>query len=128
MSRSLFIGLMLTVATVPSANAQEKKTPVTGAAHADLAPFDDMMLKFLADTQVPGAALAVAKDDRLVYARGFGQADTQLGLPVQPGSRFRIASISKPITAAAILRLIETGLLKLTDNPFVVLQIALPPK
>ena len=36
--------------------------------------------------------------------------------------RFRIASISKPITAAMILRLIELGLLKLDDNPFALLQ------
>jgi N-acyl-D-amino-acid deacylase len=49
----------------------------------------------------------------------------QLGLPVEPGMRFRIASISKPITAALILRLVELGLLKLDDNPFVVLGITL---
>ena len=85
-----------------------------------------MMLKFLADNQVPGATLAVAKDGKLVYARGFGHADEQLGLPVPPGMRFRIASISKPITAAAILRLIEMGLLKLDDRVFAVLKIALP--
>ena len=59
-------------------------------------------------------------------ARGFGQADPQLGLPVQPTVRFRIASISKPITAAAILRLIELGLLKMDDNPFDVLKVMLP--
>lgn len=106
--------------------AKPKGLPVTGLADADLASFDDMMLKFLADNQVPGAALAVAKDGKLVYARGFGHADDQLGLPVQPGMRFRIASISKPITAVMILRLIELGLLSMDDNPFEFLQIALP--
>jgi N-acyl-D-amino-acid deacylase len=85
-----------------------------------------MMLKFLRENQVPGAALAVARDGKLVYARGFGLADAQLGLPVQPRMRFRIASISKPITAAMILRLIELGVLRMTDNPFEVLKIALP--
>jgi N-acyl-D-amino-acid deacylase len=109
-----------------AAIAQEKEIPVTGLGDADLAPFDDMMFKFMADNQVPGAVLAVAKDGKLVYARGFGHADQQLGLPVPPGMRFRIASISKPITAAAILKLIEMGLLKIDDNPFTVLNIALP--
>ena len=113
-------------AFVPPLAAQDKKIPITGVADADLAPFDEMMLKFLADTEVRGASLAVAKDGKLVYARGFGHADLELGLPVQPGMRFRIASLSKPITAAAILRLIEMGLLRMTDNPFAVLQVALP--
>ncbi|MBI3823492.1 MAG: beta-lactamase family protein, partial [Planctomycetes bacterium] len=123
----LFCACCFAVAVHPlPAPAQDKKIPVTGLADADLAPFDDMMLKFMRDYDVPGAALAVAKDGKLVYARGFGHADNQLGLPVQPGMRFRIASISKPITAAMILRLIELGLLKLDDNPFVILKIALP--
>src|SRR5262249_6752125 len=106
--------------------SQDKKIPVTGVADADLAPFDDMMLQFLEDNQVPGAALAVARDGKLVYARGFGHADAQLMLPVQPGMRFRIASISKPITAVLILRLIELGLLRKDDNPFDLLKIAIP--
>src|SRR5687768_15698788 len=104
-------GLLLTVC-VSTAPAQGKKIPVTGLADADLAPFDELMLKFIEDNQVPGAAFAVAKDGKLVYARGFGHANPELGLPVQPNMRFRIASISKPITAAMILRLIELGLLR----------------
>lgn len=120
------IAVCLLVSCAPFASAQDKKIPVTGAADADLAAFDELMLKFVADNQVPGAALAVARDGRLVYARGFGHADKELGLPVQPGMRFRIASISKPITAAMILRLIELGLLKLDDRVFDFLKIALP--
>ena len=126
MRRSLILGPLFALLLVSAIPAQEKKIPVTGLADADLVSFDEMMLKFLEDHQVPGASLAVAKDGKLVYARGFGHADQQLGLPVTPSMRFRIASISKPITAAAILRLIEMGLLKLEDNPFGVLKIALP--
>jgi N-acyl-D-amino-acid deacylase len=126
MSRFALIPIFVVMSAVSFAGGQERKIPVTGLADADLAPFDEMMLKFLRDNQVPGASLAVAKDGKLVYARGFGDADRQLGLPVQPNMRFRIASISKPITAAMILRLIELGLLKMDDNPFEVLKIALP--
>jgi CubicO group peptidase (beta-lactamase class C family) len=126
MTRSTILGLLLAVLLIPVASGQDKKIPVTGLADADLASFDDMMLKFMTDNQVPGAALAVAKDGKLVYARGFGHADKQLGLPVPPGMRFRIASISKPITGAMILRLIELGLLRMDDNPFEFLKIALP--
>jgi CubicO group peptidase (beta-lactamase class C family) len=119
------LAILFVLSPIPSL-AQGKKIPVTGLADKDLASFDDMMLKFMHDNEVPGASLAAAKDGKLVYARGFGHADRQLGLPVQPGMRFRIASISKPITAAAILRLIELGLLKLDDHVFTLLKIALP--
>jgi CubicO group peptidase (beta-lactamase class C family) len=117
------LGLMLVALLAAPLSAQDRKIPVTGGEDADLTPFDDMMLAFVREQEVAGAALAVAKDGKLVYARGFGHADTQMGAPVQPGMRFRIASISKPITAAMILRLIEMGLLKMDDNPFAVLKV-----
>ena len=73
---------------------------------AEAAPLDRLMLGFLEEHQVPGAALAVAKDGRLVYARGFGTVDRTTGEPVPADALFRIASISKPFTAAAVLRLV----------------------
>lgn len=87
----------------------------TGEGDRRLASFDRLMDSFVKDNQVPGAALAVAKDGKLIYARGFGHADERQKLPVEPTTRFRIASISKPITAVAILKLIEQGRFKLDD-------------
>src|SRR6266705_397977 len=110
----------------PRVDAQDKSIPVTGLADGDLEPFDDMMLAFMRDNEVPGAALAVAKDGRLVYARGFGYADSDAMTPVSPRALFRIASISKPITAAAILRLVEMGKLRLDDAAFELLKLAPP--
>lgn len=119
------VGVFLVFSTSQT-SAQEKKLPFSGTAVAELTPFDDLMLKFMSDNQVPGAAIAIAKDGKLVYSRGFGHADEEKTLGVQPASRFRIASISKPITAAMILRLVEMGLLKMSDNPFSILKIELP--
>jgi len=58
--------------------------------------------------QIPGAALAVAKDGRLVLSRGYGWADVQAKEPVQPNSLFRLASLTKPLTAVAVLHLGES--------------------
>ncbi len=58
----------------------------------------------------------MARNGHLVYARGFGLGDVEAKTPVQPDSLFRIASISKPITAAAIMQLVERGKLKLDDH------------
>ena len=67
---------------------------------------------------IPGGAVALVKDERLVMAEGYGLADKKYGLSVTPESLFRIGSISKPITAVAILKLYEWGLLSLDDRAF----------
>jgi N-acyl-D-amino-acid deacylase len=96
---------------------------VSGDPVPALDGFDAVMRRCLAEHGVPGAALAVAKDGRLVYARGFGWADLQSLEPVAPGARFRLASVSKPITAVAILRLAQDGRLSLDDRALEVLPV-----
>lgn len=58
---------------------------------------------------IPGLALAVAVNGRLVYAEGFGYADLEDRVPVWPTTKFRIGSISKPLTAVALMQLAEQG-------------------
>lgn len=65
---------------------------------------------------MPGASLAVTRHGRLVYARGFGYADVEKQEAVQPAALFRIASLSKPITAVAVMQLIAKRKLKLDDK------------
>jgi len=82
---------------------------------AHLPSINHLMKGFLARHQVPGAALAITKGHRLVYSQGFGVADRNTGRPVSPRSLFRIASVSKPFTATAILQLVEQGHFALDD-------------
>ncbi|HEX4608897.1 MAG TPA: serine hydrolase domain-containing protein [Urbifossiella sp.] len=95
--------------------ADEAPPPPTGRADPALAPFDRLMTSFLADHAAPGGALAVTRGGRLVYARGFGYADLDRKTPVPPRALFRIASISKPLTAVAVLQLVDAGKVKLDD-------------
>lgn len=92
-------------------------------ADPNLASFDRMMVAFLKKHEVPGATLAVAKDGKLVYARGFGFAELDQRQPMEARSLMRVASVSKPITAVAILRLMEEGKLTLDDLVFDLLKI-----
>jgi CubicO group peptidase (beta-lactamase class C family) len=96
---------------------------VTGTAPKALAPYDELMTQFMREHKPPGAALAVAHRGRLVYARGFGHADVEKQEPVQPTSLFRIASLSKPFTAAAVMHLIEKHKLKFDDPVFPLLKL-----
>jgi N-acyl-D-amino-acid deacylase len=103
--------------------AEWSDPPITGIAPKELKPFDDLLTSFMAERKVPGAALAVVKDGRLVLARGYGWADREAKEPVRPGSLFRIASLSKPITAAAVLHLAQSGKLPLEAKIFDVLEL-----
>ena len=62
---------------------------------------------------IPGMSLAIARDDNLVYVDSFGTANLTTNQKVDFGSLFRIASVTKPITAATICRLVNAGLLSL---------------
>lgn len=97
----------------------------TGVEDLRLASFDRLMTTFCRENKVPGAALAVAHRNRLVYARGFGLADDQHEDVVRPRSLFRIASVSKPFTSAAVLQLVERRKLKLEDHVVDVLEVSL---
>ncbi len=108
------------------ASTPAREMPATGRVDPRLASFDDLMRRFLREHQLPGASLAVAKNGRLVYGRGFGYADRSTAEPVQPDALFRIASISKPLTAVAVLQLVERGRLKLDAPVFDVLQLRRP--
>jgi CubicO group peptidase (beta-lactamase class C family) len=73
---------------------------------------------FLKKWSIEGASVAIAKDGKLIFARGFGFADTASKTEAQPYSQFRIASISKLVTAIGIMKLQEERKLALTDSVF----------
>lgn len=87
--------------------------------------FDRVVQGFLANRGLAGASVAVAKDGRIVYARAYGRMDGE-GTPVRVDTRFRFASISKVITAAAVLQLVQAGALRLDDSALALLSDRLP--
>jgi N-acyl-D-amino-acid deacylase len=100
--------------------------PVTGQSVPELAAFDDVIQQTITRWGLAGGALALSRDGRLVFSRGYGLSDVAENRPFEPTSLCRIASDSKPITAVAILRLIEDGRLSLDDRAFRLLFRLLP--
>ncbi len=90
--------------------------PVSGPDVPDAARFDQIMTRVLKDSDVPGASLAIAKNGKLVLARGYGYADFEARQQVQPDSMFRIASVSKVLTSMAVLHLKDQGLLDIDEK------------
>lgn len=73
---------------------------------------------FLKNWSIKGASVAVAREGKLLYARGFGYASINDSIPVEPYHRFRVASVSKLVTAVAVMKLQEEGRLSLQDRVF----------
>ena len=69
--------------------------------------------KFMASTRVPGLSVAVVEDGNYVWAAGFGFADLENNVPASEHTLFRLASISKPLTAVGAMELWERGKLDL---------------
>jgi len=76
-------------------------------SQTDLDFIENSIEAYMKKYDVPGASVAITKDGNLVYARGFGLADKSTGEKVGTSSLFRIASVSKPITSAAIMKLTQ---------------------
>jgi CubicO group peptidase (beta-lactamase class C family) len=90
--------------------AAQQQWTVTGIDAPELSAVDEMVRDQMVTHGIRAASVAIAKDGRLVYARGYTWDHPDVD-PVQPTSLFRIGSIGKAITSVAIHQLIEDGLL-----------------
>ena len=78
--------------------------------------FEDAVSKFMAANHASGISAAVVENDELVWSEGFGMADLENSVPATSRTLYRLASVSKPLTATAAMRLWERGKLDL-DAP-----------
>jgi N-acyl-D-amino-acid deacylase len=97
--------------------------PVSGAAQAKLAPFDKAMQSHLRKNHVRGGVLAVSKNGRLALSRGYGFLDAEERAPMPADAMLRVASVTKPVTAMAIRKLIRDGKLTADTKVFDFLQL-----
>ncbi len=113
----VLLGTLVLLGTEASALGAQAAAPVAVPRYA--AAIDSARAavgELLARQPIPGVAGAAAVNGDLVWSEGFGYADLEQRIPVTGQSMFRIGSVSKPITAAAVMRLVETGRLDL-DAP-----------
>jgi len=118
----LVAAIVFMVLAAPQAHAGP-----TGAALFGLEPYDEVMAALLRKWHVAGGSLAVARQGKLVLIRGYGLSNRERGIPVEPSSMFRLASLSKTVTAVAVLQLVQQGRLKLDDKVLPILGDLGPP-
>jgi len=110
---------MLFIALIGIGGCSKKgdvKPPPSGGD--GLEQVDELVYRYMSQQGVPGATLAVSRDGKLVYAQAYGFADSESGERMKTDTRSRISSISKSITAVAIMKLMEEGKLDLDDHVF----------
>ena len=107
---SKFAAVSFVVLLMTATASAQKRWTVTGQEVPELAAVDEMMRDMMQSYDIRGGSVAIAKDGRLVYARGFTWDETGVE-PVRPTTLFRIGSIGKSITSIAIHQLIENGFL-----------------
>jgi len=90
-------------------------TPTFVEAPDTYAEVADLVEAARTEWQAPGMSVAVVVDGRIAWARGFGLADVENEIEARPDTVYRIASISKPLSATAIMQLMEKGKLSIDD-------------
>jgi len=108
----------LLICSTASAQITANQPAPAGYLPNNIRAVDSLVNGFMQKYHVPGLSLAFAQNDSIKLQRTYGYADTALKQPVIPDHRFRIASVSKPFTATAIMLLIEQGKLHLQDKVF----------
>ena len=105
------LGLILLVGTYSIAAAQR-----ASVADENLAKAINETLTQAYKPNEPGASVIVVKDGKVIFRKGYGMANLELAVPVEPDMVFRLGSITKQFTAVAILMLAEQGKLSLDDD------------
>lgn len=101
----------------------QKKRSFVSARQRFEQEIDFILQRFMGERRIPGGAIAINYNKRLVFAKGYGWSNIGHRERVTQNTLFRIASLSKPITALAVLKCIQSGKLSLQTRPFEVLGL-----
>lgn len=115
-------GILLITTTLLFTSCKKDKgdadDPNPPEGQADIAIVDNAVNAFMTKYSVPGLSIAVTKNEKLVYVKAYGKADTEAGTELTTEHKFRMASVSKPVTSVAIMKLIEEKKLSMDDLVF----------
>jgi len=113
----LLSALAVAPTAVDEGSAAAMMARIEGAQSPNRQGLDPLTLQQLMDRfHVPGVSVAVIRDFEIHWAKGYGVADVENGRRVDADSVFQAASISKPVTAMAVLRAVQDGRFSLDDD------------
>ncbi|MGH9942149.1 MAG: serine hydrolase domain-containing protein [Pyrinomonadaceae bacterium] len=119
---TLLLGLIAVAPAAATAQSVDSRLPAEKVARIERA-----IKALMSRTGAPGFSIAVVTENRLRWQRGYGVADVENSVPAGPSTAYRLASVSKPLTAVAVMQLAEQGKLDL-DAPVQKYVPSFPPK
>jgi CubicO group peptidase (beta-lactamase class C family) len=102
---SRFLTCIAVLAIATGATAQDRTDSIDGYIH-----------QTMESRSIPGLALTILRDGKIVTEASYGLASLELGIPVTPKSVFPIASVTKVFTASLVMKMIEEGAFRLDDR------------
>ena len=112
-SKLLKTGILAIVVLVPAVSAAQTPGPLSADK---VAKVETVISSFMSQQNIPGISVAVVLDNQIRFQRGYGMADVENFVPAKALTVYRIASVSKALTAVAAMQLVENGKLDL-DAP-----------
>ena len=116
LAAALFAGLIITGCKKNSDEGPGYPDPPTD--QKDIAVVDNAVNSFMQKYSIPGVSIAVTRNDKLIYVKSYGKMSAADNTPIANNHLFRIASISKPITAVGIMKLLEANKLTMDSKIF----------
>lgn len=116
--RKQFTTLLVTVFILFSCKKDNGPATPPPVKQDDISTIDSKIATWQTQNGMPGLSLAISKNGKLVYQKGYGIGDQESGEKVTTESRFRIASVSKLITSVAVMKLLQDGKLSLDQKVF----------
>ena len=91
-------------------------TPAASLSSQQVQAIDTFVAKEMAREEIPGLSVGVFSRGHILLAKGYGQANIELSVPVKPETLFQSGSVGKQFISAAIMMLVEEGKLSLDDS------------
>ncbi len=121
MCNKLLPAISIALITTFAVSCKKEGTPPSPpppSTQVDIATVDNKITQFMTTHNIPGASLAISKNGKLVYMKGYGYADQAANEKVTTNHRFRLASVSKTFTGVAILKMVQDGRFPLDAKVF----------
>jgi CubicO group peptidase (beta-lactamase class C family) len=113
---SVILSAALTAGCGGAHTEEHRQVADSGVLDGFVPALDERVPRYLEESRVPGAAVALIQNGDVVYQRGFGYADLERRVPVTPQTGFNVGSISKTVAAWGVMRLVEENRIGL-DTP-----------
>jgi CubicO group peptidase (beta-lactamase class C family) len=115
LAMAVLLGSLMSCIAPLTAAAQSTRSSLAGFSAERLVRIHDLMQQRIDERQFPGAVTLVARNGRIVHLEAQGLMDVESERPMQTDAVFRIASMTKPVVAVAVLMMVEEGKMRLTD-------------